>query len=132
MLLLVSFGLHAQDAKRLSKAVEDFDKALINKDSVVLKQLLNEHISYGHSNGWMQSKNDVINDLFNGKLTYKQISHKDDQVNIEGNTASVRMVANLDVIMDNKPMQFKLSVLQAWIWKNKEWQLFARQSVKLN
>jgi hypothetical protein len=50
---------------------------------------------------------------------------------VEGKTASARMTVDVDVLMDGKPMSFKLKVLQVWVWKNKHWQLFARQSVKM-
>jgi hypothetical protein len=119
------------DSKSLNKAVEELDKALIGKDSVSLKKLLNDDLSYGHSNGWIEKKSDVIKDLFNGKLTYKQIDPKIDEIYKEGNTASVRITANLDIVFNDKPLQLKLHILQVWTWKNKHWQLFARQSVKI-
>jgi hypothetical protein len=134
ILLFAGFCSFAQkhDMKSLVLVVDKLDKALINKDSVGLKKILHANLSYGHSNGWVESKRDVIDDLFNGKLSYKQISHKDDQVNIDVNTASVRMVADVDVIFNEKPMQLKLHVLQVWVWNHKHWELFARQSVKIN
>jgi hypothetical protein len=69
--------------------------------------------------------------LFNGKLNYKSISPADEQMVIEGNTASVRMNTVVDIVMEGKPLTLKLKVLQVWIWKNKHWELFARQSVKI-
>src|SRR4051812_7067196 len=79
------------DAKILRSAVAYFDRALVSKDSAALKQLLSDDLSYGHSNGWIQSKKDVIGDLYNGKLTYKAISPSEQTTAVNGNTASVRM-----------------------------------------
>ena len=134
-ILLVCFSILASgqkpDSKTLGTAVSDFDKALVNRDSAILKRLLSDDMSYGHSNGWIQMKKDVIGDLYNGKLTYKAINLKSQNVNMEGNTAAVRMNTEVDVLMDGKPLQLKLNVLQVWVWKDKHWQLFARQSVKV-
>ncbi len=123
----------AQDAKSLGIAMTDIDKALVAKDSVVLKKLLNKSLSYGHSNGWIETRADVINDLYNGKLTYKSITPKAQNVtvSIEGGTASVRYLADLDVVYGGKPMQLQLHVLQVWVWVGNHWELFARQSVKV-
>ena len=128
-----SFSLLAEqpDHKSLGHAIKDLDHALIGKDSVTLKWILEEQVTYGHSNGWIETKKDVIADLFNGKLTYKDIKPTGQEVVIEGKAASVRFNADIDVLMDGKPMQFKLKVLQMWIWENEHWVLLARQSVKM-
>jgi hypothetical protein len=133
-LLLLSFSLcvFAQaDSVSLKKAVADFNKALIAKDSLMLKKLVHDNITYGHSNGWIQSKHDLIDDLYNGKLVYNVIDQYFDGIVMEGNTAAVREVANINIEKEGKPLQFKLKVLQVWVYKKKSWQLLSRQSVKI-
>lgn len=120
-----------QDKKSISNAISSFDAALVTKDSVALRTLLHDELRYGHSNGWIETKNDVIGDLFNGKLTYKKIKAQEPEIVMEGNTASARTTVDIDVVLDGKPMNFNLKVLQVWVWKNKRWELFARQSVKI-
>lgn len=131
LLLFISIGGFAQKQKDLETSVTDLDKALVNKDSVMLKSLLSDELSYGHSNGWIESKREVIQDLFNGKLTYKQINKQSQVVNVVGKVAAVRVVIDVDVEMNGKAIQLKLSVLQVWVWENKHWVLFARQSTKI-
>lgn len=128
----ISSAIFAQaDSIGLKKAVADFNKALIAKDSVALKKLVHDKITYGHSNGWIQSKSDIIDDLYSGKIVYNVIDQYFDNIVLEGNTASVRETANINVEMAGKPLQFKLKILQVWVWKKKGWQLFSRQSVKI-
>jgi ketosteroid isomerase-like protein len=131
LLLFVSFGAFAQKEADLKNTVLALDKALIAKDSVALQGLLDDEVSYGHSNGWIETKRDVIHDLYNGKLTYKQIRQESQSVKVSGKVAYARYVAELDIEMNGKPIQLKLSVLQVWVWKNKHWTLFARQSTKV-
>ena len=120
------------NTETLTKALQDFDKGLVNKDSLTIKSLTTDHLSYGHSNGWIEDKKDIIADLYNGKLNYKKITEVAPRaVIVEGNAASVRLTEEIDVDFNGAPIHLKLNILQLWIWKNKQWQLMARQSVKI-
>ncbi len=119
------------DVPALMKAGSEFDKALLIKDSTVLKKLLHEQVTYGHSNGWVQTKKEVIGDLYNGKITYKKIASGELEVKIEGTVAAVRGTTDVDVEMAGKLISLKLKVLQVWTWRKGNWELFARQSVKM-
>ncbi len=108
-----------------------FDKALLAKDSVSLQRMLDDNMTYGHSNGWIETKKEVVNDLFNGKLTYKQINATDKEIKVSRRVAAVRMKADVDVIVSGTPVHVKLNILQVWHWKHRHWVLVARQSVKI-
>ncbi len=133
LFLLVGNCLCAQspDAKALDKAIKNFDKALLTRDSSALKNLLNEKLVYGHSNLWMETKKELIADLYNGKIKYKKIAPENAKINIEGTTAAVRNISFIDAEMEGKVLSFKLTVLQVWVWTSNRWELFARQSVKM-
>ncbi len=57
-MLFVSVGVFAQKPgqKNLGETAVIFHKALVDKDSVKLRNLLLDELTYGHSNGWIQSK----------------------------------------------------------------------------
>ena len=131
LMLSVSGYAQKQDKKGVANAMGSFDVTLIAKDSVALKKLLHDELSYGHSNGWIETKSELVADLYNGKLTYKKIKAQEPEILIEGNSAWARTTVEIDVMMDGKAMSFNLKVLQVWVWKNKRWELFARQSVKM-
>ena len=133
LLLFISIGVFAQrpGENNLGEAAKIFHKALIDKDSVKLKSLLLDGLTYGHSNGWIQSKSEVIGDLYNGKLTYQEINTGAEMLKLEGETGIVRTEMQIKVVMEGKPLELKLKVLEVWQWKNKHWELLARQSVKI-
>ncbi|RYZ47268.1 MAG: nuclear transport factor 2 family protein, partial [Sphingobacteriales bacterium] len=84
VLLSVSTCLQAseKDTKALQLAVLQLDQALIKKDSTALQTLLHEKVGYGHSNGWVETRAEVIDDLFNGKLQYNDIQTSNVDVTI--------------------------------------------------
>jgi hypothetical protein len=130
-LLFIYSAVFAQDEKSLKVAADAFHNALIDGDTVALKSMLNNKLVYGHSNGWKETKEEMMNNLYNGTIDYLKIKSADEQVTIEGNTGCIRATLEIDVIMEGKNLPFKLHGLQVWVWKNKKWQLLSRQSVKL-
>ena len=130
LLLLISSFTFAQTSF-LKDAVTKLDKALIAKDTVVLKQLLHKEITYGHSNGWVETKADVIKDLVSGKLAYDKIESKEVKWSVTNDVATMRSTTEVNYRLDDKPGELKLHVLQVWLKTNKGWQLLSRQSTKL-
>src|SRR5690349_18996785 len=116
LLLFITIGAFAQkrDTTGLSWCVREFNKALVNRDTVELNWLLREDIHYVHSNGWIQLKRDIINDLYNGKLTYKNIDITSRVVKLNGPIGAVEMRADVDVLMEGKPLHLSLKINQLW------------------
>ena len=120
------------DSISLKEAMSSLDKALINKDEKTLVQLLYAEVSYGHSNGWVQTNNDIINDLKTRKLVYNKIENTSVMiVAISNNWATVRANTNAEGSINGTAFQLKLHVLQVWMKSMSGWQLLARQSTKL-
>jgi hypothetical protein len=115
----------------LKNAAAKLDKALTEKDTTVLKQLLHIDATYGHSNGWVQTKADVVKDVVSGKLNYTTIANSDEQWTLNKDWASLRCTSNVKYVMDGKEATVKLHVLQVWMKTGKGWQLLARQSTKI-
>lgn len=128
LLSITAFGQPAD----LRAAAEKFDKAMVEKDSASLRQLVHTGLSYGHSNGWVQSSQELINDLFNGKITYTKIESRDFVWSgVSPTLAMVRSTANIEYVLDGKEGKLTLHVLQVWRKSRAGWQLLARQSTKV-
>jgi len=118
---------------KLEQNVQRLDKALLEKDSITLKHILHKDLTYGHSNGWVEHKQEVINDLFNGILDYQQIEQTaKPKIDIYDQTGIVRTTIKVTVAVEGKVITLKLHVLQAWIKVRDEWKLFGRQSVQVD
>ncbi len=131
--LFISIGGFAENADSISLArtIRVFNKALVNRDTVELNRLLKDDVHYYHSNGWLQLKRDVIEDLYNGKLTYKEVNATMQGIKFTGNIAQARMIADVDVALYDKRIKMKLQVVQVWLRREGRWVLYSRHSEKI-
>ena len=103
--------------------------ALIDKDSIALNDLLASDATYGHTNGLIQAKAQLIRSVVSKEQDYKAITPSDMNIRIYDNTGIVTMKSAVNMIYQGQPLDMKMYVTLVWIKKNK-WQLVARQSVK--
>jgi|GEM_PF-502618 len=120
------------DSLDLARCVTDLNTSLVGRDTLRLRLLLRSDLHYYHSNGWLQTKRDVISDLYNGKLTYKTINATDRRIRFLTKTlANVSTKAEVDAVMNGKPIHLNLDVTQMWTWKDNRWELFSRLSKRI-
>ena len=131
--LVISGSSFAQvDSVGLKDAMRQLDKALLQKDEPVLRSVLHKDVSYGHSNGWIQSRSDIMNDFKSGKLVYDKIENNSSAiVNINKKYATVKTNTNAEGAVNRTAFRLTLHIMQFWIKTKKGWQLIARQSGKL-
>lgn len=132
ILLLFTFVFaNAQtEEEKLTATIKEFHQALVNKNTVSINQQTDKALSYGHSNGWVETKADMLKDLETGYISYQ--SYKEDSLNITMNDmmANARFVADVSATLKGKSTSFHLKVLEVWVKKGKRWLLFARQAVR--
>ena len=119
------------NCKSSKKATTALNEALLNKDAAVLKVLLHNDLSYGHSNGWIQSKEDVMADFVSGKIEYKKIEIGEENFVVNKEAVSVRSITKVEGVVNGTAFSMSLQVLQVWKRIKKQWVLIARQSVKV-
>jgi len=132
--VLFVFGLTAvaqPDSLSLKETMKQLDEALLGKKENILLQVLHKDLSFGHSNGWAQSKKEVVDDMRSGKLIYKKIENTSAQiVAINKKWATVRTNTHAEGTVNGNEFNLTLHVLQVWQKTKKGWQLIARQSAK--
>lgn len=118
------------DEEKLSTTLKEFHQALVKKNTVSINQQTDKALSYGHSNGWVETKADMIKNLETGYISYSSYKEDSIQVVINGNMANVRFVADIGATVKENSAIYHLKVLEVWVKKGKRWLLFARQAVK--
>jgi len=132
ILLLVShvFASAQTEEEKLISTMKEFHRALVQKNTVSINQQTEKSLSYGHSNGWVQNKTDIIKDFETGLISYQTYKEDSIQVLMSGNFANIRFIADIDATLRGNLISNHLKVLEVWVKKGKRWLLFARQAVK--
>jgi Domain of unknown function (DUF4440) len=131
LLVLFSQAINAQqDSSKVLQAVDQMEKALVAKDSVTLVKLLHPSMVFGHSNGWTQTKADVLNDMSRKFLIYEKMDRQSLSITINKKFAHVKERVVVEGNVNGTAFKLTLFVLQLWIETKKGWQLLSRQSAK--
>ena len=115
---------------KLLKTVTAFHKALVDKNTVSINQQTDKGLSYGHSNGWVQTKADLIKDFETNYISYQKIKEDSITITRNGTMANVRFIADVIVTMKSATNTYRLKVLEVWVKKGSRWLLFARQAIR--
>ncbi len=104
---------------------------LIGKDYDSLSILLDDRIQYIHSNGWIQSKAEILDDLRTGKLVYKKITIKESGTRLYTNTALANGLGTFEGVTDGKAFLMDLRYTEVYIKSNNHWKLVTRHSNRM-
>ncbi|CAN5559091.1 hypothetical protein BH11BAC5_BH11BAC5_44220 [soil metagenome] len=132
LLFTSSFSGFSQtgDEEKLTATVRAFHLALVNKNTIAINQQTDKALSYGHSNGWIQTKADVMKDLESGYISYQDIKEDSIIITMNGNMANVRFLGDYKATLKGAASNFRLRVLEVWVKKSKRWVLFSRQGIR--
>lgn len=131
LLLNCVVGFAQTDEEKLASTLKEFHQALVKKNTVSINQQTDKALSYGHSNGWVETKTAMIKNLETGYTSYKSIKEDSLQVTINENLAHARFTGDYEVSLNGgNSVVYHLKVLEVWVKKGKRWLLFARQAVR--
>jgi ketosteroid isomerase-like protein len=99
--------------------------AMVDADLAVLDALCADELSYAHSSGARDTKEEYLEKVRSGYYVYRRIDHPVERATVVGDTAIVvgRMTADLDV--DGAPRTIDNLALAVWTRAAGPWQLLA-------
>ncbi len=122
---------YSKKEKALLIQVSKLDSLMENNDSKIL-ELFSDDVSFEHSNGWIQNKDDFKKDFESGKVKYQSVKQTElKEFKIKNKFANVRRIIAVKGLYKNETFEMKLSVLEFWIKQKGIWKLWSRQSVSL-
>jgi hypothetical protein len=126
-------GVNAQpsDESAVATAVETLRKAILDGDKTALEKICAEKLTYGHSSGQIENKEEFVAALATGKADFTRIDISDQKILITGNTAIVRHILKGEVVLSGNTTPLNLSVMLVWQKQDKDWKLLARQAIKI-
>lgn len=111
-------------------AVQALRTLMIEPDRARLEALACETLSYGHSNGWVETRDEFVANLLSGASDFVSIALSKQTVQIYGDTAIVRHDLDAHTNDGGKPAQVALHVMLVWLHRDGGWRLAARQAAR--
>ena len=131
--LLIIFNVSAQDkkVKEVEETVATLRQAILDGDSAKLYQVTDSGLTYGHSLGKLENKQQFIHALASGASDFKTLDLTEQTIVIRGKTAVVRHKLAADIKEGDKFNSVKLAVMMVFVKEDKHWKLLGRQAIRL-
>jgi Domain of unknown function (DUF4440) len=131
--LLLSGAVSAQggDEAAVAQNVEILRKAQLDADRAKLAQVTSDQVSYGHSDGRVETKEQFIDGVMNRKQAVKSLTFPDLKLSVVGDAAIVRHIFLAESELDGKTTTTRIGALQVWKKQGGAWKLLARQGFRL-
>ena len=132
--MLTATGL-AQAPTREEQSILDLSRRkfdwLISKQSDSLAAMLDDRVQYIHSNGWIQNKKEVVEDLKAGKLNYIKVTIQEATARLYATTAIVTGLGIFEGITEDKPFSLNLRYTEVYLKSGSHWKLVLRHANKM-
>ena len=131
LLLSGTAGAAAADEAALAQSIETLRQGILQQDKAKLDQVAASQISYGHSDGRSETKEQFINGVMTRKQTQKSLAFPELKVFVVGDTAVARHIYLGESELDGKQTSTRIGALQVWQKQAGSWKLLARQGFRL-
>lgn len=105
--------------------------AMASRDTALLRKLLADDLTYLHSNGLLENKEQHLANIGSGKLVYKTMEPSEMNVRQHGKSAIVNGVIHVTGNSGEKAFDLQLRYTDVYFKRKGNWQLAAWQSLKL-
>ena len=133
VVLFASLQLVSAQNKKVAaveKSINRLTAAMISGDRAALNESVSDNLSYGHSGGHVEGKEEFVEKLASGKSDFVTINITEQTIRVYGKTAIVRHNLDAQTNDGGKPANVKLKILLVFAKENGDWKLLARQAVK--
>ena len=132
-LLLTCSSAFAQQATEadIAKAMDALNVAIISGDAQKLNAITGAQLSYGHSNGRLETKAEFVSSLVERRSVFVKIDISNQKIVMMGDTAIVRNHLSGDTNSGGKPAHVELDIMYVFRLEGGDWKLIGRQAYKL-
>jgi hypothetical protein len=131
LLFSSSAGAQAGEEAAVADVVEVLRKGILEPDKAKLAQVTSEQLSYGHSSGRVETKEQFINGVMTRKAVVKSLAFPELKVTVVSNAAIARHIYLAESEQDGKATTTRIGALQVWQKQDGAWKLLARQGFQL-
>ena len=121
----------AGDEASVAQSIETLRRGILEQDKTKLDQVTSAQLSYGHSDGRVETKEQFINGVMTRKQVQKTLTFPELKVFVTGDNAVARHIYLGESELDGKQTTTRIGALQVWQKQAGSWKLLARQGFKL-
>ena len=126
-----SAGAQSADEAAVAQAIETLRQAQFAADKAKLEQVTAAQVSYGHSDGRVETKEEFIKGVMTRTQVVKSITFPELKVAVVGNAAIARHIYLGEAEREGKLTTTRIGALQLWQKQDGAWKLIARQGFRL-
>lgn len=134
-LLCLSLITELSAQNKIEQQILDLSKKkfdwMIHKNVDSLALVLDKDLRYVHSNGWSETKQEVLDDLLSGKLNYVAVDIHAAQVRLYEQTAIVDGTGKFQVTMNGNPLTIELGYTEVYVKRQGKWLLASRHANRM-
>ncbi len=131
-LAVMTAEAEAQEQAAVASAVDALTKAMLDVDRDKLLALTAEQLSYGHSAGRIENRQQFVDYLVSRASAFRKIELSEQTVGMAGSNAIVRHLFTGETITpQGQVTPVRIGVLQVWTKPGQDWLLLARQAYRL-
>lgn len=120
----------AQEQQIIQLSKNKFEWLIIkNIDS--LKMVLDDQAQYVHSNGWIQTKQEVLDDVISGKLNYQEVIVSEASVRLYPGMAILIGKGKFSGSVNKNLFTMELLYTEVYVKRGMKWLLTSRHANKL-
>ena len=137
ILILILFVLGCSNSSMSNKElievfVSDLNLAMVDRNKEGLELMTMKELSYGHSSGKIENKENFINEIVNGQFDFISINTENQSILFSGeNIAIVRNNLVIDATDNDKRVSVQVGNIMILTRQQRQWKLLARQAFKI-
>ncbi|WP_159349129.1 nuclear transport factor 2 family protein [Roseomonas harenae] len=117
------------DEKAVADAVEMLRQAMISADRAKLEAAAADALTYGHSSGRLENKEQFVAAIVEGRSVFRSINLSEQTIHVSGDVAVVRHLLTAGTSDGARPANVRIGVLLVFQKQGGAWKLLARQAV---
>ncbi|HFA48669.1 MAG TPA: nuclear transport factor 2 family protein [Bacteroidetes bacterium] len=106
-------------------------EAMTKKDISFLQNILDENLTYSHSNGLVENKTQHLENIRSGGIVYQEMELEKSRIKRFKKTAVVNGIVRVKGLYKNTLFNIRLGYTDVYIKRKRKWKLVAWQSVRL-
>ncbi|MEI8059056.1 MAG: nuclear transport factor 2 family protein [Ferruginibacter sp.] len=133
LFIVVAANAQTKDEKELTEKTYLLSHTVFgSKDSATLEKLLAKTVSYGHSHGNLQTRDEMIKGVSHNQSNYTDTAVSNIKIFIQDKTAIIRYLFKANENKkDGTITNLDFSMMLVWVKEKGQWKLMARQAVSL-